>query len=234
MTQDSSTSQPTISEIRRERERAEMTERIMNVARDMFVHDGFEAVTLRKLAKAIEYSPGTIYQYFKDKKSLVLEIIRRDSDDLRRHLLECSQLTDPVERLVEMARRYANWGIRHPNHYRLMLAPPPAWAEQDIELRAHERPPLEQEALFLLRLIVAEGIQNGLFKEKHTDPGLVASTLWAGIHGAIMLEISMTPKDRELLSVENRSFEMRFDKMIEVFLDAFYRNAPSLDEYRTP
>jgi len=232
MTQKPSASQPTISEIRRERERGEMTERIMNIARDMFVHDGFEAVTLRKLAKAIEYSPGTIYQYFKDKKSLVMEIIRRDSEDLRRHLFECSQLTDPVDRVIEMARRYANWGIKHPNHYRLMLAPPPAWAEQDIELRAYERPPLEQEALFLLRQIVEEGIQSGVFKAKHDDPGLIASTLWAGIHGAIMLEISMTPKDRELLGVQNHSFEKRFDKMIEAFLDAFYRNAPLLDKHR--
>ena len=80
---------PTPSELRRERERAELTERIMNVARDMFVNDGYEAVTLRKIAKAIEYSPAAIYQYFKDKQELILAIIRLDYQDLRVHLVEC-------------------------------------------------------------------------------------------------------------------------------------------------
>ena len=222
MKQEQGASQQSITEKRRERERAEMVDRIMNVAREMFVHDGFEAVTLRKLAKAIEYSPGTIYQYFKDKQALVMEIIRQDSDDLRRHLLECNQMDDPIERVIEMARRYAAWGITHPNHYRLMLVPPPAWAAQDIELREQERPPLEQEALFVLTQVVSAGIEAGRIKSKFNDPALVASTLWAGIHGLIMLEIAMTPKDRRLLGLENRSFEERFETLIEVFKEGFF------------
>ena len=122
---------PSVSEIRRERERTEMTERIMDVAREMFVRDGYEAVTLRKTALAIEYSQGTIYQYFKDKQALVMEIIRKDSHELREYLSECLTLENPVEQIVELARRYAAWCLAHPNHYRLMLVPPPAWVEQD-------------------------------------------------------------------------------------------------------
>ncbi|MCC6144698.1 MAG: helix-turn-helix transcriptional regulator, partial [Candidatus Hydrogenedentes bacterium] len=63
MHQESNSNQQTVSEIRREREREEMANRIMDVARQMFVRDGYEAVTLRKIALAIEYSPAAIYQY---------------------------------------------------------------------------------------------------------------------------------------------------------------------------
>lgn len=219
-------SQPSVSELRRERERAEMTERIMNVAREMFVRDGYEAVTLRKIAQKIEYSPGFIYQFFQDKQALVMEIIRKDSDDLRAFLLECAEVGDPLQRVIEMARRYASWGIAHPNHYRLLLVPPPAWAEQDIELRKYERPPLERETLHVLTTLMAESIREGRLKEKYTDPGLVAATLWAGIHGAILLEITMTPKDRALLGVEQAPFETRFQTLVEVFLEGFYKHPP--------
>ncbi len=213
--------QPSVWELRRERERLEMTERIMDAAREMFVRDGYEAVTLRKIAEAVEYSPGAIYKYFQDKQSLVSAIIRKDSQDLRQHLLECQTQEDPLERLVEMARRYATWGMMHPNHYRLMLVPPPAWADQDRELRIQEQTPLEQEALSVLYVIVKDAMERGLLKEKYTEPALVAATLWAGIHGVVLLEITMTPKDRTLLGGMDTRFEARFDTLKEVFMDGF-------------
>lgn len=216
-------SQSSISVKRRMRERAEMSIRIMNAAREMFVRDGFEAVTLRKIAKAIEYSPAAIYQYFKDKRTLVLEIIRKDSDELRKHLLDSAAGDSPLERIVEMARRYATWGISHPYHYRLMLAPPPAWAEHDIELREQERPPLEQEALSILRQMVDKSIERGEVRDEFIDSSVIASTLWAGIHGLIMLEISMTPKDKKLLGIEKKSFEQRFETLVQVFRLGFFK-----------
>ncbi len=219
---------PTVSELRRERERTEMADRIMAAARDMFVRDGYEAVTLRKIAEAIEYSPGAIYQYFKDKKDLVRAIIVKDSHDLRQHLLECLTLDHPVEQLVEMARRYAAWGIAHPNHYRLLLVPPPVWAEQDRELRGQI--PLEKEVLHVLNVLVKGAIDRGLLKEKHNQPSLVAATLWAGIHGSVLLEVTMTSEDRILLGGADDDFNSRFNTLKEVFLDGFLKDRGLVDD----
>ncbi len=223
MSQRPEKSQPSVSEMRRERERAEMTERIMDAAREMFVRDGYEAVTLRKIALAVEYSPGAIYQYFKDKQALVMEIIRRDCQDLREYILECLSLESPREQLVEMARRYAAWGVSHPSHYRLMLVPPPAWAEQDSALSERMPTPLERELLFVLNLLVRKAVEQGLLKEKYANPALVAATLWAGIHGVVLLEITMRPKDRVLLGGTDSTFEARFNTLKEVFLDGFLK-----------
>ena len=231
MAQDSVKSQsPSVSEIRRERERNEMTERIMDVAREMFVRDGYEAVTLRKIALSIEYSQGIIYQYFKDKQALVRAIIRRDSEDLRQHLGECLILEDPVEQLVEMARRYVTWGVAHPNHYHLMLLPPPAWGAYDRELQepAESYTPLEQELLSVLYAAVKIAIEHGRLKEKYSEPALVAATLWAGVHGVVLLEIGMKAEDRVLMGGEDTAFEARFNTLKEVFLDGFLK-----DEKRT-
>ena len=43
---------------RREREKREVRERILDAARELFARDGYEAVTMRKVADAIEYSGG--------------------------------------------------------------------------------------------------------------------------------------------------------------------------------
>ena len=212
-----------VSEIRRERERAEMTERIMDVARAMFVQDGYEAVTLRKIALAIEYSPGAIYQYFKDKQTLVKAIIQQDQKDLRNHIMECMLLEEPRSRLVEMARRYVQWGVSHPNHYMLLLAPPSNWARQEDELRQDAPIPLEQEAIKIMYESVKDAMQRGMFKDKYADPSLIAATLWAGIHGLIMLEIALTEYDRTLLGDKYISFDARFDTLKEVFLDGFLK-----------
>ncbi len=212
-----------ISEIRRERERAEMTERIMDVARAMFVQDGYEAVTLRKIALAIEYSPGAIYQYFKDKQALIRAIIQKDQQDLRTQIMESMLIEEPRERLIEMARRYAQWGISHPNHYLLLLAPPSNWAREENNLRQDTPPQLERETIKILYESVKDAMRRGVFKDKYTNASLIAATLWAGIHGVIMLEISMSEYDRALIGDKNISFEARFETLKEVFLEGFVK-----------
>lgn len=56
---------------RRAREKKELRQEILDAAREMFVRDGFENVSMRKIAEKIEYSPTTIYLYFQDKADLL-------------------------------------------------------------------------------------------------------------------------------------------------------------------
>ncbi|MFO7975165.1 MAG: TetR/AcrR family transcriptional regulator [Candidatus Hydrogenedentota bacterium] len=219
--------QPSVSVLRREREREEITQRILDVARQMFVRDGYEAVTLRKIAKAIEYSPAAIYQYFKDKKALVAAIIQQDSQDLREDLLGCMNVEDPLERLSEMAQHYAAWGVAHPNHFRLMHVPPPALVEQEDELRRSNTGPVEQKLLYALHKTVKEAIETGLLKEEFSDPAVVAATLWAGIRGVTMAEITMTDHDRRLLGDAHMPFEKRLNTMKQVLRHGLAKTEPA-------
>lgn len=211
---------------RRERERQALSERILDVAREMFVRDGYEAVTLNRIAEAVEYTPGAIYQYFRDKRALVMAIIRADYLALRDEInRECGQIVDPVERLKRMAVVYAGWGARHPNHYRLLTVPPPAWAERGRELREHENPPLEEDATYLLGQCAAEACLAGRVCDEYANsPGLVAMTLWAGLHGVVLQEISLPQEARELLGASGISFETRVEAMSAVMIRGFLRD----------
>jgi len=55
---------------RKERDKLEMKDRILQSAHQLFVEKGFEQVSIRNIAEAIEYSPATIYLYFKDKDEI--------------------------------------------------------------------------------------------------------------------------------------------------------------------
>jgi hypothetical protein len=152
-----------------------------------------------------------------------MAIIRKDSLELYKYLSEFLTLENPVQQLVELARRYANWGVAHPNHYRLMFMPPPEWVEQDRELRETAPIPLEQHLLSVLNFLVTDAVGRGLLKEKYTEPALVAATLWAGLNGVILLELAMKAEDRALIGMAEAPFEARFDTLKEVFLDGFLK-----------
>lgn len=215
--------QTSASQRRRERERLELTDRILDAARELFVRDGYEAVTLNKVAEAVEYTPGAIYQYFKDKRALVMAIIAADYVALRDELLQCDDIADPLKRLIRMARIYARWGVAHPNHYRLLTVPPPAWAESGRQLRDEANPPIEKDMLFILGKIVAQGIDGGLVRQEYGNPGLVAMTLWAGIHGVVMQEIAINEADRALLGASGVTFEDRVQAIIDVMVRGFLK-----------
>ncbi len=55
---------------RRAREKEDLKQEILDAARDLFIRDGYESVSMRKIADRIEYSPTTIYLYFRDKSEL--------------------------------------------------------------------------------------------------------------------------------------------------------------------
>jgi AcrR family transcriptional regulator len=59
---------------RRERQRQSLRKQILDAARELFTELGYEAVSMRRIADKIGYSPTTIYLHFADKEALVREL----------------------------------------------------------------------------------------------------------------------------------------------------------------
>ena len=59
---------------RKEREKEDMRRLILNAARKLFLEQGYEKTSIRNIADAIEYSPATIYLYYKDKNELLFAL----------------------------------------------------------------------------------------------------------------------------------------------------------------
>lgn len=110
---------------RRAREKEELRAKILEAAGELFVEQGFESVSLRKIADRIEYSPATIYLYFKDKEELLTTLCGETFAQLLATLLEFERAEgDPLTKLRAGLRFYIDFGLEHPNHYVLTFCTP--------------------------------------------------------------------------------------------------------------
>src|SRR5215213_9681034 len=102
----------------RARQKALLRQEIIDAARDILAREGYEQLSMRKVAERIEYSPTAIYLHFEDKRDLVFQVCEETFARLVSELesLE-SDVKDPVARLREGMRRYVAFGLRHPQHY---------------------------------------------------------------------------------------------------------------------
>ena len=91
---------------RREREKEEIRSKILDAARELFVQEGYDAVSMRKIAEKIEYSPTAIYLHFKDKRSVLIALCDEDFLRLARELQKIGRVEDPIERM-----RQSGWGL---------------------------------------------------------------------------------------------------------------------------
>lgn len=174
---------------RRARERAELTRRIIDVARDLFAKEGYEAVTLRRIADAIEYAPATVYSYFADKDSLIRTLCAHDFAVLSAAFDQSRAVADPLERIARLGEAYIQFAVTHPNHYRLMfMTPRPVQPEGAAS--THRGDPAHDGYAALL-LAVDEALNRGDLRPELGDAQLIAQTLWAAVHGVAALEIAL-------------------------------------------
>lgn len=174
---------------RREREKSETRDKILDAARELFVTEGFEGVSMRKVAEKIEYSPTAIYVHFADKQELFRELCHQDYARLAEVFQSSVMSTDPIERLKQIGAIYVDFGTRYPNHYKFMFMTPHPPHEPDEEDREMMGNP-EMDAYAFLKWAVQQAIDAGCFREELTDAELISQTLWASVHGVISLHIA--------------------------------------------
>ena len=198
---------------RRAREREEIRSLILDAARDLFVSEGYEAVTMRRIAEKIEYSPTAIYFHFKDKEALLHELCDHDFGALALEFVRLADIDDPLERLRKTGHAYIDFGLNYPNHYRLMfMTPHPPRPSMESQLT---RGNPEEDAYAFLKMMVAQAIVQGRFREEYSDIDLVSQVVWSGVHGVISLEIAKCNDDW----VDWRPLADRAKTMIDILVD---------------
>lgn len=203
---------------RREREKQELRNKILDAARALFVEQGFDSVSMRKIAEAIEYSPTALYFHFKDKQELMTELCRRDFGALAQRAVELRQVADPIERIAALGRGYIRFALEHPNHYRLMFMTPfgahiPQPTDEDLK---NKNDPT-QSAYAVLRHAVNEAIAAKRFKAHlNDDVELIVQTFWAAVHGVASLQIAKANDPW----IDWAPLDKRIDVMVDGILSA--------------
>lgn len=147
---------PPISKGTRDRFRRD----VLHVARSLFARDGFDAVSMRKIAAEVGCSPMKLYGYFKDKREL-LRLIWEDS--LGRVLIDLKPVlesdTSPAERLRAFGVAYVHYWIDHPDEYRVVFMNEDAVAGPEDTYYVYQSNMLER--IGWVQSVVAEGLESG-------------------------------------------------------------------------
>ena len=170
---------------RKAREKAELRQKIVAAARHLFVSEGYERVSMRKIAERIDYSPTTIYLYFTNKAELLDSVCEETQ---LRLLSEVERLVDdgldPLGALKACAEAYARFGLDHPEDYRLMVILRPEY-EEGLGI---EEGSVVEKLLGYLNSVVSECMARGQIRKG--DVTLTSQAVWAAVHGAVSLVIS--------------------------------------------
>jgi len=178
---------------RREREKEALRTRIVEAARDIVSDEGLHALSMRAIAERIEYSPATLYLYFRDKDALVREIVHagfhRLGEYFREELESVGSEADPGVQYAAVGRGYARFAIENTAYFRVMFELPTV-AHMDCVHDCAEDviPATGDQSWDCVMTIVQRGVESGYFKLP--DAGRGALVGWALIHGLTALYLS--------------------------------------------
>ncbi len=169
---------------RKEREKQEMKNLILETATRMFLEQGFEKTSLRNIAEKIEYSPATIYLYYKDKNELFFDVHENGFDLLFAKMNPLMQIADPLERLSRMGEVYVQFAFENPGYYDLMFI---MTAPIDAIHAQNEEWDCGMHNFELLRQTVAECLEQKLIKPMDVD--VATMSIFSFVHGMVSLHI---------------------------------------------
>ncbi len=210
---------------RKQQEKSEMRELIQKTAMNLFLDRGFENITIRHIAEKIEYSPATIYLYFKNKDEILYTLRREGFEELYRRQKESLKLKDPMKRLLMQGEAYISFALENPEYYDLMFmmrGPATGIKEmncKDIGLESYE----------MLKNNVKECMESGLFPDTNID--VAAFSLWSYVHGIASLLI----RDRGIMFPQeeiNYMVKGALNFMLEVIPDNKL-DSKKINEFKT-
>ncbi len=106
---------------RRQRQRQQLRDGILSAAREIASAEGWRAVTIRRIAERIEYSPPVLYEYFDSKEDLLIALVRMGYAGQLRAIEEAKDASDdPEEVLLAVARAYLRFSFEAPDLYQVM------------------------------------------------------------------------------------------------------------------
>jgi AcrR family transcriptional regulator len=168
---------------RRARAKQLLRQQILDAARDLLVRDGYDRLSMRRVAERIDYSPTAIYLHFKDKQELVFSVCDETFARLVRELETLdTDYPDPLVRLRKGMERYIAFGLKNPEHYiPALILPHPEVLDPKRQAAIVAADSNALRALGTLRNAIAACVKTK--KIRRVDPDIAARALWTALHG---------------------------------------------------
>jgi AcrR family transcriptional regulator len=182
--------------------------KISDAAQDLFLRDGIDGVSMRKVAEKVGVTAPAIYRYFRDKDELLNEIIRCGLEMLEDYLKPALEADDPYQRLHLLIDRYLDFAIEQPKYFDFaFLVPGRNLSDIPEEIQRHN-----WTTFGMAVEQVAMCMEEGIFRRE--DPLETSILLWATVHGLVILFRT------ERFGPGPEQFRQTYRKVVDRLLDA--------------
>lgn len=168
--------------------------------------NGYEAVSMREIAKQLGVAHSALYRHFASKEALLYELATEGIAELREHYSQITAMQCSAQkRLIEACRAYLNFADTHSGLYQLIYTSDIFWSKVEIDITKPDAP------FSMFESLVAEIINV-------TDVQLLraqAVALWCPLHGYAMLQTSHQLANLSDTSLTRQSVMDAVEKLIE-------------------
>lgn len=157
-------------------------DRILAHACDLYLAEGLDGFSMRKLARAVGVTAPALYRHFESREDVLTDVVREAYREFSGYLYRALEGRTPEERLARASQGYLEFALEHPRWYQMVFIAP--------EHVGQERLPddIESQGCAIHQFWVdrlRECMDAGLLE--HGDPVEVGLTMWAHSHGLIKL-----------------------------------------------
>jgi AcrR family transcriptional regulator len=185
---------------RREAEKEIIKRKIIEAASDILIKEGYDNLSIRKIAKNIEYSPGIIYHYFKDKAEVVSAVTEQGYNAILKTISEIPiDLENPEKSIEEGLRAYIKLMLHSPEPFRAIVMRDIEAVQDKVNI-LREGISKERKSIESLCKLIRLGIEKDRFEEM--DVELTVQILWTATYGLLsrlIIEKHISPEQREKL-----------------------------------
>ncbi|MGD2069167.1 MAG: TetR/AcrR family transcriptional regulator [Gemmatimonadota bacterium] len=157
-------------------------ERILSCACDLYLEDGLDGFSMRKLARSVGVTAPALYRHYESKEQVLLDVVGEAYERLAQYLYRALQGTTPAERFQMAGEGYLNFALENRRLYEVLFANP------DITGMGDGSSELESRACAVGQFWndrVRECMDAGILRVN--EPEAVGVTLWSHCHGLVSL-----------------------------------------------
>jgi AcrR family transcriptional regulator len=172
---------------RREREKQDLRQKILDAAQEIITREGFAALSMRKLAERIEYSAAAIYLHFRSREQIAQELSEAGFNQILTKMQAAAEEGDAVARVSALGLAYVSFGLEHPETYRLMFMGDSEYMAAAFADKSADNP---ANCCYQLLIDAANSLKrDGLYPGEATAAE-IAEMIWVAAHGIVSLTIT--------------------------------------------
>lgn len=153
---------------RREKERQERREAILNAASRIVSTEGFDSLSMARIAETAELAKGTVYLYFRNRTDLLMALLARDLKALSKLLRKkIDRISDPGDKLVQIADSLYQFSVENECFYKILTGTTSPVDSCDCDFQTSDSfvdvLAADREVMSIPLQCIEEGVENGIF-----------------------------------------------------------------------